>query len=70
MSENKVTTLKKPGETSGDPLTELLRTGARQLITQTIEAELHEFLQQFAAFADTSWPAPGASQWVYPRRQV
>ena len=32
--------LKKPGEFSEDPLTELLRHGARQLIAEAVEAEL------------------------------
>ncbi len=32
MSQNKVITLKKPGENSEDLLTELLRTGAQRLI--------------------------------------
>lgn len=48
MSESKVIMLKKPGETSGNALTELLPIGARQLIAQAIEAELHQYLQQFS----------------------
>ncbi len=32
MSESKIIPLKKPGEISEDPLTDLLRSGARQLI--------------------------------------
>jgi putative transposase len=48
MDKNKVVELKKPGEISEDPLTELLRAGARQLIAEAVEAELQEFLAQFA----------------------
>ena len=43
MFNSKVITLKKPGEFIEDPLTELLRTGARQLIANAVEAELHSF---------------------------
>ena len=32
-------------EASADLLTELLRTGAQQLICQAVEAELHELLE-------------------------
>jgi len=38
MSQGKVVTFKKPGDLSPDPLTELLRTGAQQLIAQAVEA--------------------------------
>ncbi len=49
MDENKVIALKKPGEICcGDPLTELLRTGARQLISDAVEVELQELLSQYA----------------------
>lgn len=47
MSKDKVIELKKPDEISADPLTELLRAGARQLIAEAVEAELQEFLAQF-----------------------
>ena len=50
MSKNKVIALKKPGEFSEDPLTELLRVGARRLIADAVEAELQELLSQYAAF--------------------
>lgn len=47
MSKDKVIELKKPAEISEDPLSELLRAGARQLIAEAVEAELQEFLAQF-----------------------
>lgn len=49
MSKNKIITLKKPGEISADPLTELLRVGAKQLISDAVEAELEELLSQYAS---------------------
>jgi transposase-like protein len=45
MSKNKVIELKKPTENeTADPLTELLRTGARKLIRQAVELELENYL--------------------------
>ncbi len=43
------------GETS-DLLTELLRTGARQLIAQAVEAELTEFLGAVPGREVVGWP--------------
>ncbi|MBU1420643.1 MAG: transposase, partial [Proteobacteria bacterium] len=48
MSKNKIIALKKPGEISEDPLTELLRTGAQKLIADAVEAELQQVLSQYA----------------------
>ena len=49
MNKNKIIALKKPGEISADPLTELLRSGARKLITDAVEVELLQFLSQYAS---------------------
>ena len=46
MEENTPIELSKPG-TISDPLTDLLRMGARKLIEAAIQAELAEFLGQF-----------------------
>lgn len=48
MSKNKVIAFKKPGDISEDPLTELLRHGARQLIADAVEAELQDLLSNHA----------------------
>jgi hypothetical protein len=50
MSKHKIIELKKPGEFSENPLTELLHNGARQLISDAVEAELQELLNQYAEF--------------------
>jgi hypothetical protein len=49
MSNSIIIAFKKPGNISEDPLTELLRTGARQLIANAVENELLECLQQVTA---------------------
>jgi putative transposase len=43
MNENRVVALRQKGAID-DPLTEILRTGARQLIAQAVEAEFETFL--------------------------
>lgn len=43
MTDSKVCTLRQPGDFS-DVLTEVLRSGARQLLAQAIEAEVKDFL--------------------------
>ena len=52
MSKNRIITFKKPGDISEDPLTELLRKGARQLIADAVEFELQEFLGHYAALTN------------------
>jgi transposase-like protein len=47
MKDDKIVTLRQPGEFA-DPLTEVLRNGARQLLTQAVEAELAECLAAHA----------------------
>ena len=49
MSKDTVVAFRAPDGFSPDPLTDLLRLGARQLIAQAVEAELKGFL---AAHAD------------------
>jgi len=43
MSKDKVVSIKSPT----DALTELLRSGARQLITEAVEVELNQLLSEF-----------------------
>jgi transposase-like protein len=48
MTENRVVALKQEGEID-DPLTEILRSGARRLIAQAVEAEFDAFVASHAA---------------------
>jgi putative transposase len=45
MSNDNVVTLERPGEFT-DPLTELLRSGAKDLIAQAVESELNSLLER------------------------
>jgi putative transposase len=47
VSDSNVIKLAQPG-TFSDSLTEILRSGARALLTQAIEAEVAEFLAKHA----------------------
>jgi hypothetical protein len=48
MREDTITALPDPNGFSADPLTDLIRSGARQLIEQALEAELNSLLAQFS----------------------
>jgi transposase-like protein len=48
MREDTITALSDPNGFSADPLTDLIRTGARRLIEQALEAELRALLAQFS----------------------
>jgi transposase-like protein len=52
MSKDNVLDFKKPEAFVDDPLTELLRTGARKLLTEALEAEIEEFLSQYRDLKD------------------
>ena len=49
MTKSTLTTLSQPEKDITDPLTELLRSGARELIAQAVEAELKALLEQHAS---------------------
>ncbi len=48
MEQDKVVELRSPGQFQEDPLTAVLRDGARRLLAQAIEAEVAAFLTQHA----------------------
>jgi putative transposase len=70
MSKNKVIALKKPGEFSEDPLTEMLRVGARRLIADAVEAELQELLSQYAAFKNGQGHLQVVRNGYLPEREI
>ena len=52
MKEDRVVQLHQPGGFSEDPLTEVLRAGARQLLAQAVEQEVADFLAAHEALRD------------------
>jgi transposase-like protein len=52
MSQNNVIELKKPEPFVDDPITEIIRQGARKLLAQALEAEIELFISQYAELRD------------------
>ena len=57
-------------EASADPLTELLRTGAQQLICQAVEAELQELLGQYSERRTADGKAGVVRNGYLPEREL
>ena len=70
MSKNKIIALKKPGEISADPLTELLRSGARKLITDAVEVELQQLLSQYASLKNAQGRQQIVRNGYLPEREI
>jgi len=51
MAKDNVIDLKKPEPFIDDPITDILRSGARQLLAQALEIEISSFLSQYAVSA-------------------
>ena len=69
MSDTNVITFTSPGETV-DPLTDLLRSGARTLLSQAIEAEIEELLSLHSDIRDASGKRAVVRNGYLPSRQV
>src|SRR5208337_4562580 len=69
MTENRVVSLRQKGAID-DPLTEILRAGARRLIAQAVEAEFETFLASNAelVLSDGAWFATGMIRSARSRR--
>ena len=52
MSKDNLIDLKKPEAFVDDPITDILRQGARRLISAALEAEIDTFLKQYKQIAD------------------
>ena len=52
MREDTVVQLRQPGTFSEDPLTEILRLGARRLLAQAVEMEVTAFVEGHADLTD------------------
>jgi putative transposase len=69
MAEHSVVRFQRP-EAVEDPLTELLRSGAKRLIQSAVEAELAELLAQYADRADAQGRAAVVRNGYLPEREV
>ena len=70
MREDTITALPDPNGFSSDPLTDLIRSGARQLIEHALEAELSALLAQFASETTPEGHARVVRHGHLPEREV
>lgn len=52
ISNNNVIDLKKPDTFINDPITDILRQGARELLAQALETEIDIFIHQYKDLTD------------------
>ncbi len=65
MTENTVIEFAKPSEFSSDPLTDMLRQGARDLLATAVQAEVASFIAGHAHLLDE-----GGRHGFLPERNV
>jgi len=53
MEKDNVIDLKKPETFINDPITDVLRTGARKLLAEALEIEIEDFLDQYRDLKDS-----------------
>ena len=70
MSKDTIIAFKTPEEERTDPLTDLLRTGAQQLIASAVEAELHELLEHYADSKDEQGRQVVVRNGYLPAREI
>jgi len=70
MNDDTIIGFRKPGEAETDPLTELLRKGARQLIAEAVEAELQGFLAEYQDHRDSRGRRVVVRNGYLPEREV
>ena len=68
MSKDKVISLENPVENK-DVLTDLLRSGARELITKAVQTELAEFLSQYQDMTDPEGRPLVVRQWLFTSKR-
>ena len=52
MNKDNVIDLKKPERFIDDPITDILRNGARKLLVQALEVEIENYLSQYSNLYD------------------
>ena len=70
MSQDNVIELKKPEPFIDDPISDILRNGARKLLAQALEAEIESFLSQYADFKDDQGRKRVTRNGYLPEREI
>jgi transposase-like protein len=70
MPEDNVIEIKKPESFVDDPITEILRNGARKLLAEALEAEIESFLSQYAYLKDDQGRMRVTRNGYLPEREI
>jgi putative transposase len=70
MKKDTVVELKKPEVVTEDPLTEICRKGAREMLTRALEDEVERFLEQFDQVRDSSGKRMVTRNGYLPERTI
>ena len=70
MTKDNVIEFKKPDPFVDDPITDVLRTGARKLLTEALEAEIEDFLSQYRGLRDTQDRQRVVRNGYLPEREI
>ena len=70
MREDTVVQLRQPGSFEDDPLTEVLRLGARRLLGQAVEAEVAGFVEAYAHLTDSAGRRRIVRHGYLPEREI
>jgi transposase-like protein len=70
MTNDNVISLKKPEPFIDDPITEILRNGARKLLAQALETEIEMFINQYKELADESGRQRIVRNGYLPEREI
>ena len=70
MREDTVVQLRQPGTFSEDPLTEILRLGARRLLAQAVEMEVTAFVEMHADLTDEAGRRRIVRHGYLPERKI
>ena len=70
MSKDNLIELKNPEPFIDDPITEILRNGAKKLLAEALEAEIKSFLSQYADFKDDQGRMRVTRNGYLPEREI
>jgi putative transposase len=70
MTQDNVIDLKKPEAFVNDPITDILRQGARRLLSAALEAEIQSFLQQYKEITDDNGSQRVVRNGYLPEREI
>jgi putative transposase len=70
MAKDNVIEFKKRDPFVDDPITDVLRTGARKLLTEALEAEIENFLSQYRALRDNQSRQRVVRNGYLPEREI